>query len=439
MSARESGKEEGLLSAVAAQRDELTALAQALIRFDTTARDPEDPPREEAALQALLADRLRRAGAEVDVFEPASDAIAPWQRQIGTDRLSFAGRPQLIARWPGNSGGRSLILNGHIDAVSVEPRSAWSVDPFAGEISGSRLIGRGACDMKGGVAAMVIAAETVVAELGPLAGDLIVNTVTDEESSGAGVLACLAHGLDGDAVIVPEPSGFDTWVACRGSVTPTVTVHGRPGHAELPQPPWQEGGAVNAIEKLQIVVAAVAELRQHWLERSDQRHPHLAPGTVVPVLVSGGEWFVSYPARARLTCELMYLPTAADEHGEGRAVEREFIEWIRAATEADPWLREHPPEVSWGSDIPPAEIPGDHPLAATVLAAAARAGAAGAVGGFNSWHDGASFIRVKDIPAVAFGPPQTADAHVVDEGVEIDDLVTCAQALALAAVEWCGM
>jgi acetylornithine deacetylase len=170
VSARQAGIEERLLSAVAARRDEIASLAQALVRFDTTARNPQDPARDEAAVQALLADRLGRAGAEVEVFEPPADAIAPWRRQIGADQLSFEGRPQLIARWPGSGGGRSLILNGHIDAVSVEPRSAWSIDPFAGEISGSRLIGRGACDMKGGVAAMVVAAETVASELGPLAG-----------------------------------------------------------------------------------------------------------------------------------------------------------------------------------------------------------------------------------------------------------------------------
>jgi acetylornithine deacetylase len=280
----------------------------------------------------------------------------------------------------------------------------------------------------------------VVAELGHLPGDLLVNTVTDEESSGAGALACIAAGVSADAVIVPEPTGFDVWVACRGSLTPTFRVSGRPGHAELPQPPWEDGGAVNAIEKLRVVLDAVQRLRDEWRERDDQHHAYLAPGTIVPVLVEGGEWFVSYPAQAQLTCELMYLPTAVDEHGEGRRVEREVTDWMEQAVERadDEWLRRHPPTIEWSSDIPPAEIDAQHPLAQTMTAAAREVGLPGQVGGFDSWYDGASFIRAKGVPAVAFGPPETASAHAIDESVAIDDLVRCAQALAVAAARWCG-
>lgn len=423
--------------AVAAKRDEIADLAAHLVRFDTTARLPGDPPRQEAELQQMLAERLRRAGAEVELREPAPDDLTPWARQLGSD-LDFVGRPQLIARWLGSGEGRSMILNGHVDAVSAEPIEAWSVDPFAGTIEAGRLIGRGACDMKGGIAAMVVAAETVAASAGSLAGDLVVNTVTDEESSGAGALACIAAGLKADGVIVPEPTNFDVWVACRGSLTPTITVTGRPGHAELTQPDWREGGAVNAIEKLQVVLDAVVRLREHWRTSDAQRHPHLAPGTIVPVLVEGGEWFVTYPASCRLTCELMYLPQRADEQGEGTLVKAEFEQWLRKQTETDPWLALNQPSIAWGSDIPPAEIAADSDLAAVTLEAATSSGASGRIAGFDSWHDGASFIRVADSPAVAFGPPSTQDAHTIDESVAIDDLVTCAQTIARAAVEWCS-
>jgi len=423
--------------AVAAKRDEIADLAADLVRFDTTARLPGDPPRQEAALQQMLAERLRRAGAEIELREPAPGDLARWARQVGTE-LDFVGRPQLVARWHGSGGGRSLVLNGHIDAVSAEPIQAWSVDPFAGTIDAGRLIGRGACDMKGGIAAMVVAAETVAASAGPLAGDLVINTVTDEESSGAGTLACIAAGLRADGVIVPEPTGFDVWVACRGSLTPTITIQGRPGHAELTQPDWRKGGAVNAIEKLQVVLDALARLREHWRTSEAQRHPYLAPGTIVPVLVDGGEWFVTYPASCRLTCELMYLPQGADERGEGTLVEAELEQWLREQAAADPWLALNPPSIGWGSDIPPAEIAADSDLAAVTLEAATSSGADGRIAGFDSWHDGASFIRAADSPAVAFGPPSTRDAHTIDESVSIDDLVTCAQTIALAAIEWCS-
>ena len=387
----------------------------------------------------MLAERLARAGAATELWEPAPTDIAPWARQIGTDNLSFSGRPQLIATWPGTGGGRSLILNGHVDAVAADPIAAWTVDPFAGEVIDGRLIGRGAVDMKGGVAAMVIAAEAVIAELGTLPGELIVNTATDEESSGAGTLACIAHGLSGDGVIVPEPTGFDIWVACRGSLTPTFKVVGRSGHAEMPQPPWQDGGAVNAIEKLRVLLDAVEDLRRAWASRPDQQHDLLAPATIVPVLVEGGEWFVTYPSAAQLTCEVMYLPRAADEYGEGRRVEDELVTWLDSVIErsGDEWLRNHPPTIEWASDIPPAEIDRTSPIAQGVGSAAAEIGLDPRVSGFDSWYDGASFIRTRGIPSVAFGPPDVSDAHAVDESVAIDDLVLCAKAIALAITRWC--
>jgi acetylornithine deacetylase len=429
---------ERVSAAIAERRDEIAELTRALVRFDTTARNPGDPPRDEAPLQALLADRLRAAGADVELWEPPAGAVEPYARQVG-EGLTFEGRPQLVARFGGAGGGRSLAFNGHIDAVSADPVERWSSGPFEASIVDGRIVGRGACDMKGGVAAMVVAAEAVAREIGPLAGDLLVNTVTDEESSGAGALAAIAHGMTADAVIVPEPTSFDVWVACRGSLTPTIEVSGRPGHAELAQPHWTAGGAVNAIEKLGVVIEAVRALREEWRTRPDQMHPHLSPGTVVPVLISGGEWFVTYPARAQVTCELMYLPGRSDANGEGALVADEFAAWIANATAADPWLAENPPVVvDWGSDIPPAEIAADHPLAQTMLAAARAAGAASAIDGFDSWYDGASFVRCAGVPAVAFGPPGVERAHVIDESVSIDDLVTTAQALAAAAVRWCS-
>ena len=175
--------------------------------------------------------------------------------------LSFEGRPQLIARIRGRGGGRSLVFNGHIDVVSAEPRSEWASDPFVASVRDGRLYGRGACDMKGGIAAMVFAVETLSSLGVSLDGDLLVATNTDEESSGAGGTALVEHGLRADAGVVTEPTGFHTWIACRGSDYGVIRVPGRPGHAEVRQPDWRLGGAVNAIEKAVVVLDAIASLR----------------------------------------------------------------------------------------------------------------------------------------------------------------------------------
>ena len=429
--------EERILEEVAAGREELVELTSALIGFDTTAREPADPPRDEAELQAYLGDRLSRAGAAVDIWEPEPGDVAG-TRQIPLG-LGFAGRPQLAARFPGAGGGRSLLLNGHIDVVPSEPRGRWTSDPNQAEVRDGALYGRGACDMKGGVACMVYAAE-VLSRLGVrLQGDLIVNTVTDEESSGAGGLAAVRHGVRADAGIVPEPTAFTVWVACRGSLTPTITVEGRPGHAEMAQPHWRDGGAVNAIEKMGVVLGAVEGLRREWDGRPDKRHAHLSCGTIVPVKVSGGEWTVTFPATCALPCEVMYMPQNADREGWGREVEAEIEAWIAAAAQADPWLREHPPEIAWALDIPPAEVDPAHPIVETMIRASHAAGEPATLGGLDSWFDAATFTRFAETPSIGFGPRSLAWGHTIDEYVPVDDLVSCTQALAIAATEFCGV
>jgi acetylornithine deacetylase len=196
---------------------------------------------------------------------------------------------------------------------------------------------------------------------------------------------------------------------------------------------------VNAIEKLGIVLDAVATLREEWRGRADKQHPFLSPSDIVPVIVKGGEWTVTYPASASLTCELMYLPANADDDGWGTLVEAEVEQWFAAAAAADPWLAENPPTVDWTLDIPPAEVDPEHPLVAATLAASERIGEPSRLGGLDSWFDAATFTRFGETPSIGFGPRDIAWAHTIDEYVPVDDLVRCSQALALAAVDYCGV
>lgn len=424
--------EKQVVSAVRKRRSELIDLIGRLVACDTTSREPGDPPRDEAKLQGLLAQRLQAMGAEVDLWEPP-----PREQDRHLPALTFEGRPQLAARLGGDGGGRSLLLLGHIDAVSAEPRDMWGGVPFRVREEDGRLIGRGVVDMKGALAAMLFALETLTRLGVRLAGDVVYCAVTDEESSGAGGFAAVERGVRADAALCGEPTGFDTWVACRGSLTPVITVEGRAGHAELAQPHWRDGGAVNAIEKAQVVLAAVKALREEWRCRSDQRHPHLSPGTIVPTIMHAGEWSVTYPSRCEVTCEVTYLPTQADDDGIGTKVEREVREWIERAAAADPWFAEHPLRWSWDGDVVPAEIPDDHPLVGAALGVARDLGRSPRISGFDSWHDGATFIRLAGVPTICLGPGQTMAAHAVDEWVPVDDLVDHAAAVALVLLRWC--
>jgi acetylornithine deacetylase len=434
--------ERAICDEIARREQDVVELTSALVGFDTTARGNGDPPREEAALQGYLADRLRAAGASVEVWEP--DAKEMEGRPLVPPGLGFEGRPQLVASFGGEGGGRSLLLNGHIDAVSAEPIEEWTSDPFEAEVRDGLIYGRGSCDMKGGVASIVLAAE-VLAGLGvPLQGDLLVATNTDEESSGAGGSAVVAHGIQADAGIVTEPTGFEVWVSCRGSEYGVVTVPGRPGHAEVPHPHWREGGAVNAIEKSTFVIDAIRALRAEWAVRDGLDHPRLSRPDLVPTVARAGEWAVTYPASMRMTIAVLYVPAQADGAGWGSEIRREVEEWLRKETSQDDWLAENPPTISWWPNgVMPLEIPPDDPIVGTVVGASEAVGRPGPLTGLDSWYDGATYTLLGGIPSVGYGPSGitatgASVAHTIDEYVPVADLVACAQGLAVAAMRFCG-
>ncbi len=292
--------------------------------------------------------------------------------------------------------------------------------------------------MKGGVAAMVYAAEALARAGVDLGGDLLVNTVTDEESTSAGGVATVGHGIRADACVVCEPTGLTVGIACRGSMLPVITVSGRAGHAAAVQPAWVDGGAVSAAEKAGLVLEAVAALRDRWrLTTAD--HALLPPANVVVTTIAGGQWPVSYADSCQIGCHISYLPRQADSAGYGSLVEREFAAWISDYVSADPWSASHPPTITWGSDAPPAEVGPGEPVVSALAAAAVDVGGGGRVVGADFWHDGATLTNSAGIPAVAYGPGAVANAHSVDEHVPVAELVTAAQTLAVAAMRFCGV
>ena len=313
------GLAEGIDAFVTERTGDLVELVRRLVAFDTVSVDlspgSEHTENEERGLQEVVAERLRRLGAEIDLFEPDAAALRdhpmmpPWHH--------WEGRPITVATLRGAGGGRSLIVNGHIDVVSPGDLGRWTTPPFAADVRDGRIYGRGAVDMKGGVAAAMFALEALAANGVELAGDVIVQAVPDEETCAMGTVAVIERGYRADAGLVPEPTRLGFWIATRGLLHGSVSVPGRSAHAEMNQPPWQRGGGVNAIERSVPVLKAFQALSADWATRDSKAHPLLGRPCVQPTIIRGGVFISNVPESCEIDLNATYLPRDADEDGYG--------------------------------------------------------------------------------------------------------------------------
>ncbi|HEX5993062.1 MAG TPA: ArgE/DapE family deacylase [Thermomicrobiales bacterium] len=428
------------ISAAARQRHEETvALLQELVRVPSV--NPyftgTHGPSREGDVQDILADRLVRLGAQLDRWEPDAGDLAGYTGGPGYyPNRDFGGRPNLVATLTGSGGGRSLLLLGHVDVVSAG--AGWTVNPFGADRRDGVVYGRGTADMKAGLTAAVAALEVLRAAGVGLRGDVIFASVVDEEAGGMGTLALVDRGYRADGAIIPEPTDLHVAPLCRGIVWGRLTIPGRAGHIEMPQPHWREGGAVDAIALGRAVLDAVDRLNARWAASPSKRHPLLPlPCQVKVSMLDAGEYPTAYASGMRITFDAQYLPAERDERGLGGHVKTELEHFFADVAGQDEWLQEHPPRIEWLIDADCAETPGDHPLTQTLHAAARLAGAESRVEGMSSHTDMGLLVNA-GIPTVNFGPGVPSIAHQPDEHVTERDLQQATLALALAMAEWCG-
>ena len=342
----------------------------------------------EAEVMRFAAGWLADAGLEVELVEAAP------------------GRPSVVATARGSGGGRTLMLNGHLDTVGVEGMR----EPYSARVEDGRLYGRGGYDMKGGVAACMLAA--AAAARAGLAGDVVVTAVADEEHSSIGVQAVLER-VRADACVVTEPTSLDVVVAHKGFAWWEVTATGRAAHGSQPHL------GVDAIVAMAPVLAGVAELERSLAGR---RHELLGAGSVHASLIEGGQELSSYPERCVLAIERRTLP------GEGAGqLDAELARLVAAAA--------GPAELSARTTLvrAPFEVAPEEPIVALLRErAAARLGREPAVRGHSAWMD-AAFISAAGIPTVVFGP-DGAGAHAVEEWVDLASVRECAEVLLATAI-----
>ena len=429
-----------LITSTATDHHESTiALLQSLIRvpsvnpYFTNYREPS----REGDVQDILAACLEPLGATLDRWEPSAAELAKHAGGPGyyPDR-DFRGRPNLVATLPGSGGGQSLMLLGHADVVS--PGDGWTGDPFAAERRDGKIYGRGAADMKAGMAAAVSALEVLRAAGVRLRGDILLASVVDEEAGGMGTLAVVDRGYRAAGAIIPEPTDLNVAPLCRGILWGRLTIPGRASHIEMPQPHWRDGGAVDAIPLGRMVLDAIDALNARWAANPAKRHPLLPlPCQVCVSMLDAGEFPTAYAGQMRITFDAQYLPPEKDERQLGGRVKAELESFFHEVAQSNDWLRENPPTLEWLVDADCGETPADHPLPQLLHRAAQIAGALSRMEGMSSHTDMGLLVNA-GIPTVNFGPGAPSVAHQPDEHVAERDLHQATVALALTIAEWCG-
>jgi acetylornithine deacetylase len=250
----------------------------------------------EEPAQRLVEARLRELGFEVNSLEPDAERLAS-HPDSGIPLLSYEGRRCLVGTLAGGSG-RSLLLNGHVDVVSEAPAERWTRPPFEAEIDGGRLYGRGACDMKGGIAAMLLGIEAALAA-GPLPGPVVYQSVIEEECGGNGALAACLAGPSADGVVIAEPTngGFD--LVAVGVIWARLTFEATARHAS---------SADHGANPIETAFAAVEALRELEAELNADPEPEFA-GVERPYLLNvgalhAGDWPSMTPGEAVLDVRL---------------------------------------------------------------------------------------------------------------------------------------
>ncbi len=392
-------------------------------------------------------------------FQPEAvrcmDLIAAKLESIGmeTERWVEPPRyPALAARLPGSGRGRSLAINGHIDVVPVGDDSAWAHPAWGGEIVDGKLWGRGACDMKSGVAAGIFAAQALVDSGVERTGDLWLHIVSDEEVVGWSTRRLVARLPKVNAVIVAEPTELEIQPVEGGLVHMRIEIDGRESHAGNRYKSIHAGargaeGGINAIEKGLLLMEALQRLERDWaIYRS---HPLLPPGfnSIMPGMIVGGPGggsagrlnLVANPGTAPNYCSIeyniWYLPNETFEE-----IRDEIEGYVDVFCQTDPWLRDHPPRFEWKTRnvfFPPVDTPPDHPIVGTVATALATVGRSPDIVGFTAASELAWYAE-QGIPGVIFGPGSIAQAHSPNEFVQLEELRDAAHVMALTAAAWCG-
>ncbi|MCF6137272.1 peptidase [Pseudalkalibacillus berkeleyi] len=381
----------------------------------------------EFGVQQLVKKQLERLGLDVDYWIPDGDELIN-HRYFCATRTDFSKSPNVVGTWKGDGGGKSLVLNGHIDVVPPGDLKQWEHPPYSGYIEDGKMFGRGVTDMKGGNLALLLAIQCLKELNVSLKGDVLFHSVIEEESGGAGTLAAVLRGHTADAALVPEPTNMKIFPKQQGSIWFRLTVNGMSAHGGT----RYEG--VSAIEKSVHVIQAIQKLEY---ERNNRVEDPLYQNTPIPLPINigkieGGNWPSSVPDEVFIEGRIGVGPNESLE-----SVKEEF-EYAMCKIE-DNWLQQHPVQVEWfGAQWLPGSIDLEHELMGILQKKYEEVVGEPAVIEASPWGtDGGLLTQVGNTPSIVFGPGVTAYAHYPNEYIELEKVFQAAEIFSLIIYEWC--
>jgi acetylornithine deacetylase len=425
------GFEKEICEYVESRRERLVEIISGLVRIPS---ENMPPAGSERACQVHIADFLESRGCAATLYE-VDDVPGLREHPLFAGNRDYAGRPNLGARRKGANGGRSLVLSGHIDTV---PRGSapWTRDPFGGEVEGDRLYGRGSNDMKGGVGTNMFVFEALRELNIRLAGDLVFETVIDEEFGGCtGTLAGRVQGFNADAAVISEPSFLRICPAQRGGRTAHITFTAAGG---ILSPGAFPSGTV---DQLSYFLSHLGEFAAARRARAPEHEFYPARDSAVPVAVTKvwtSPWGTSEPITVPELCKVeLYWQAMPGETQE--EMEKQFFEWLNGVTAAAPQLFPVQPKVEFPIRwLPGSAIAASDPLIRTLSDCATQVlGKAPALEGIEGPCDMYIFHQF-GMPAVLWGA-RGGNTHAADEYLEIGSAVAATKALLLFVCRWCGL
>lgn len=415
-----------LAAAVEAGFEAETAFLADLVRFPSTRGN-------EAPLQDWMARQLAARGYGVDRFTLADVPLAAHPKASPMVEADPARSVQVVATHRAQDPtGRSLILQGHIDVVPEGPAEMWTHPPYAAVVKDGWMHGRGAHDMKSGVAAMIFAMDAVRAAGLEPAADVHIQTVTEEESTGNGALATLLRGYRADAALIPEPTGGTITRAHTGTLWFRIKVRGVPVHVAVAQ------SGSNAILSAYHLIQALQEHTRRINEEA-RSHPWYkdieSPLKFNPGIIRGGDWASSTPAWCEVDCRIGLLP-GTDVAEARRGVEQA----VAAAARTDNFLANNPPEVAWHGFLADGYVLEPGTEAEAVLARVHNQvfGQEMPARITTAVNDTRFYGLYFGIPGLCYGP-KGEGPHAFDERTDLAHLKRTTLAIAGFIADWCGV